>query len=96
MADAIDDGGPAVSLDLSGSTWVDHEGNHRFGLSNEDSVAGLTVRDYFAAAALTGLCAQRDSLRASMPNIVEALVRQHAILAYEVADAMMAARKRTA
>ena len=44
----------------------------------------MTLRDYFAAAVLTGLCAQ--------PNIAEMAFEQLAISAYHCADAMLKAR----
>ncbi len=50
---------------------------------------GMTLRDYFAAAALTGLCSgQKTQESASLRSTQEST----AVLAYIFADAMLAAR----
>jgi hypothetical protein len=48
----------------------------------EHPVEGLTLRDYFAAAAMQGIMASGSG----------AMVRDHAALAYALADAMLAER----
>ena len=50
---------------------------------------GMTLRDYFAAAALTGLCASFDG-----PCLDDAFVQGVARRSFDVADAMLAARER--
>lgn len=50
---------------------------------------GMTLRDYFAAAALTGILA-----RGSTPNTIPAGRDTRAKTAYAWADAMMAAREK--
>jgi hypothetical protein len=50
---------------------------------------GLNVRDYFAAAALQGLCASFDG-----PCLDDAFVSGVARRAFDIADAMLAARER--
>jgi len=50
---------------------------------------GISARDYFAAAALTGLCASFDG-----PCLDDAFVSGVARRAFDVADAMLAARER--
>ncbi len=49
---------------------------------------GMSLRDYFAAAALTGMMANPNR-----KNNSSALATMHATEAYEIADAMLAARK---
>jgi hypothetical protein len=49
------------------------------------SVGGLSVRDYFAAAALQGYCAN--------PDFGSMRVKTLAKAAYEISDAMLAERK---
>ena len=62
-----DDGGPAFPAMLPGGNYC---------------TPGMTLRDYFAAQALTGLISQCD-----MPNEV------YAKMSYSIADAMLAARE---
>jgi len=50
---------------------------------------GMSLRDYFAAAAMTGLCAWFDE-----ESLDDALVTVVARRAFDVADAMLAARER--
>jgi hypothetical protein len=49
------------------------------------SVGGLSLRDYFAAAAMQGYCSNRDFGSMSDKTLAKR--------AYELADAMLAARK---
>ncbi|MBU9439927.1 hypothetical protein KTE91_33165 [Burkholderia multivorans] len=46
---------------------------------------GMTLRDYFAAKAMQGICAHTDTWGLLMPEITER--------AYEMADAMLRARE---
>jgi hypothetical protein len=50
---------------------------------------GMSLRDYFAAAALQGLCASFDG-----PCLDDAFVSSVSRRAFDVADAMIAARER--
>jgi hypothetical protein len=55
---------------------------------------GMTLRDFFAAAALTGLAVQRDFKGGWPTNIsAEGLMGIAASQAYGLADAMLAARE---
>ena len=47
---------------------------------------GMSLRDYFAAAAMTGMLSDPDAGKVDWKNLAEA--------AYEAADAMLAARER--
>lgn len=75
MAEQIKDGGPAFPCDHI----VDDDG-----LS---LASGMTLRDYFAAKALQGICASENHLDriGSFANA--------AVTAYELADAMLKARE---
>jgi len=53
-----------------------------------DSPGGMSLRDYFAAAALAGMMANPNR-----KNNSSALATMHATEAYEIADAMLEARK---
>ncbi|AOI76083.1 hypothetical protein [Burkholderia sp. NRF60-BP8] len=68
----IKDGGPAFP----------HE--YKFGDGTADRAVGLTVRDYFAAKAIQGICAHRDT----WGLVVDEIVSQ----SYAIADAMLRAR----
>ncbi|EEC0934979.1 hypothetical protein UM48_000248 [Salmonella enterica subsp. enterica] len=48
--------------------------------------SGMTLRDYFAAKAMQGICAHSDSWDISTHNGI-------AIVAYEIADAMLETRE---
>ena len=78
MTDTIDDGGAAFP----------HPWNADMGWSPRDAPGGMSLRDYFAAAALTGMMANPNR-----KNNSSALATMHATEAYEIADAMLAARK---
>ena len=71
---ATNDGGPAFPLQAHGD-----EAKSRYYLTQQ----GMTLRDYFAAAALQGLLA--DGGGSSWENDAQA--------AYKAADAMLAARE---
>lgn len=59
---------------------------------NTHGAPGMSLRDYFAAAALTGLCANSFSDGQNMP-LSKANEDQMATLAYRQADAMLKARE---
>ena len=85
MTDAKhDDGGSAFPLpDLSS-----------YGMGPRENMSGMSLRDYFAAAALQGLLAAPLE-GASFGSMTSEQVRQlFAKGAYEYADAMLEARKR--
>ena len=73
----IDDGGPAFARD----SHMDKQ----IGLYVQQQ--GMSLRDYFAAAALQGLIASRGSLSTRF------LAEDDASYVYEIADAMLKARK---
>lgn len=66
----------------------DQEGGTAFPIVHPDGKGvqyyGMTLRDYFAAKALQGICAHQDTWGLQMKQIAES--------AYEAADAMLAAR----
>ena len=69
-------GGPAFPIPLQpGQSFKEHGGE----------VDGMTLRDYFAAKAIAGICAHRDSWGLTSPHALAAL-------AYNIADAMLAER----
>lgn len=75
---AIENGGPAFPRPI-GHNGLEHHEEHE---ANGEQV-GMTLRDYFAAAALGGLVGDNDPVPA-------------ASFAYRFADAMIAARGRRA
>ena len=68
----INDGGPAFPLQSIGPDFA-------------PGYAGMTLRDYFAAKAMQGVCAREVSIECSADDIADD--------AYAIADAMLAARK---
>ena len=74
MSAPINDGGPAFPM-----------GYHPEG--NSADHFGMTIRDYFAAAALQGLIASRGSMSTRF------LAEDDASYVYEIADAMIRARE---
>ena len=85
MSDAskIDDGGAAFPSHAGDPEATDPR--------NRISCGGLTKRDYFAAAALTGICA--NSYTPWSPNVADITDAQIATAAFDLADAMIAASK---
>ena len=75
----MNDGGPAFPRPTS-TDEHDHECMVDYGHE------GMTLRDYFAASALTGMCAKRETLEEFYPTPL-------AIDAYRLADAMLKARE---
>ena len=79
---SVPDGGPAFPRPFSDT-------GERHGQRYEAAQAGLSLRDYFAAAALPAVIAAR------VANQVEDLVQDSiAEECYELADALLAARER--
>jgi hypothetical protein len=74
MNNQINDGGPAFPRD----THMDKE----IGLYVQQT--GMTLRDYFAAAALQGILARGQSLSSKRDEVVEA---------FQYSDAMLKARE---
>jgi hypothetical protein len=77
----IDNGG-SVTADLISERYVAGLGTIQ---EKVKSVGGLSLRDYFAAAALQGHCANPDFGSISGKSLARA--------AYEISDLMLAARK---
>lgn len=77
MSETKDDGGPAFPRE-------DYQ------LERAPGQSGMSLRDYFAAAALTGFASQSFSMFGdTTPTYVSGVAK----FAYEIADAMLAARK---
>ena len=84
MSNKINDGGPAFALGPTASTMKPHaDGGGHMIVTHYGMERGISIRDYFAAAALQGLLA--DSER-------EASCKDYANHAYLCADAMLKAR----
>lgn len=82
--DAINNGGPAFPVstretDIPLQGAYGHQDGH-----NTWQFSGMTLRDYFAAKAMAGICSHRDTWGCGIEEI--------GIKAYEVADTMLAAR----
>lgn len=78
---AIDDGGPAFPQSIA-------EIHGRATNSGEFGWPGLSIRDYFAAQALAGICACGDDQVETDTDQVDFVAQR----AYHYADAMLAAR----
>lgn len=79
MTPPTDNGGPAFPLECE---WNKEKSENN----------GMTLRDYFAAAALTGMLAHPETEVEPSPERLEALMREGP---WAIADAMLAARKAT-
>lgn len=93
MSDEIDDGGPAFP---GGIAFKDVGGHARAVTSSECGEGGMTMRDWFAGQALTGLNANpgligRNADVVGYPTYTPAMAAEDA---YDVADAMLKERKR--
>ena len=77
MSDKINDGGPA---------FPGEQGHIPDGTWNQTWESGMSLRDYFAAAALQGMLSHADDFRKFSPQ-------SYAIDAYKYADAMLRARE---
>ena len=87
MKESIDNGGPAFP---HSSQPLDAQGNP---ICGEHSEWGMTLRDYFAAAALQGAMVTAKGLGEIEADTRRELLKQFGSLLYEIADAMLAARK---
>ena len=85
MTNHINDGGPAFATTSTATSIARREDGSSM-LTNYGSSAGMSLRDYFAAAALQGLMAQVK------PE--DHWAEYRAKWSYEVADAMLERRKR--
>ena len=54
---------------------------------------GMTLRDYFAAKALQGMCANPDDSHEQYDLNYEEYTKEIALCAYQMADAMLKARE---
>jgi hypothetical protein len=60
----MNDGGPAFPLDCNVEALENGEGVPQgFVIQHLQAHQGMSLRDYFAAAALTGLCANHETLK---------------------------------
>lgn len=73
-------GGPAFPI-FSAEGFPTHDSN-----VDENVLSGMTLRDYFAAKALSGMCAGAPGSHLVPPNAAK--------LAYEYADSMLAEREK--
>lgn len=62
------------------------------GISPSGHSEGMTLRDYFAAAALTGMLSNSNKTPKMVSGTEYRSLRHYAAAAYEQADAMLAAR----
>ena len=83
-----DSGGPAFPFEYHNQTGSHQPGFFDSGMLSpgaSQQFAGMSLRDYFAAKAMQGICSHADTWGlATSPKIAQA--------AYELADAMLAAR----
>ena len=75
------DGGPAFPI--AGTNWKDKDGN----LCGRNADDGMTLRDYFAAAALAGMSYASDYSKGPCNSAI-------AERAFHIADAMLAEREK--
>ena len=80
-------GGPAFPATVNFQPMIEHDGIVRpSGEPTELYVAGMTLRDYFAAKAMQGIMSQPE---AAIQHCPETLGQW----SYSIADAMLAARE---
>ena len=88
MSEVNDDGGPAFPR--TAGPIIDHDAYHQ----PQD---GMTLRDYFAGQALVGLgfwwCPHEEKTKANPKYDRNRAIQENALLAYNIADAMLKARK---
>lgn len=87
-SDSINDGGPAFPHAITGTS----EDEHGSAQLDVNSFRGMSLRDYFAAAALQGMLTT-DRPSDSKPWCSDALYEKCAYRAYGIADAMLKARQ---
>lgn len=91
----INDGGPAFPRPASEYT---KSGTCPDGNDPHDAQDGMSMRDYFAAAALTGVLANqplREAIQRASADLKQTQPALTAQLCYESAEAMLQARKET-
>ncbi len=89
MSDAkpINDGGPAFPHDPRIMRQIGHDD---YQVVNEGQVGGMSLRDYFAAKAVQGLCCDFDECGSITRKGAEWIATE----AYRISDAMLAERAR--
>ena len=87
MNQPINDGGPAFALGPTASTMKNDDGGCNMLVTHYGMERGISMRDYFAAAAMNGICNSRSHSDLKGHAIASARV------AYELADAMLKARE---
>jgi hypothetical protein len=86
MSNQINDGGPAFPLGPTDSTMKPHaDGGGHMIVTHYGMERGISIRDYFAAAALQGLMAVHTSGGCLVDDL-------YAKYAYDLADAMLKQR----
>ena len=93
MADRIEDGGPAFPV-----ADYDHQVFQPKDVPEARRLlSGMTLRDYFAAKAMQGLCANPGAAFQANPRsgwgLVNCELENVAVLSYSIADAMLKARE---
>ena len=87
MNNNINDGGPAFALAPTASTMKHHaDGGGHVIVTHYGMESGMSLRDYFAAAALQGFMAAHTSGGCLVDDL-------YAKYAYDLADAMLKARE---
>lgn len=86
MSNQINDGGPAFPTGPNFGTMKPHPDGTLI-VTHYGMQSGVTIRDYFAAAALQGLIASRGSMSTRF------LAEDDASYVFEIADAMIRARE---
>lgn len=92
MSNQINDGGPAFPLGPTASTMKPHaDGGGHMIVTHYGMERGISIRDFFAAAALQGLLGNSEfhvetDVESEIPNAI-------ATYAYQAADAMLKARE---
>ena len=81
MSNQINDGGPAFATTATATSIARREDGSSM-LTNYGSSAGMSLRDYFAAAIMQGLMSSQCEVGVPYP-----------IYAYAIADAMIKARE---
>lgn len=77
------DGGAAFPALQASERWENRDGGHSY---SHESAGGMSLRDYFAAAAMQGICSQWRFPGNEREHLAEE--------SYKVADAMLAERAR--
>lgn len=64
------------------------------GLQHDEDFNGMSLRDYFAAKAMQGMCANGDWVERMSARMSTSATHAVSFAAYEVADAMLTARSK--